>query len=563
MPQWFGSYTVLIIAVVVLLVAALGLILVRRKSSGDSRAKAEKVSSAQAGKSTRESRKATAIAAKAAEADAEQQQAAVAAQALGASAESTAAPETASPESTATPETAMATVPTGAADSTAQAAAQPVDTVQVAAQAVETPGVENAPPAAAAALPDSNTPSAQPAPVAPSGERFDLSKPADREAPIAPPLSAPSADPLQTVISSILQGWGDITAEDTNRLAVFRKEKVGAALAAVELPKDHKSNEYAKTRLTQLRRYANQLEQGERPLGSPASEHEFVGMVGSAPAVSPPTSPTAATTRPVSVATAPIAKPATAEPGPGPSVSVSDEPAGIASHAFAVPKDAEQPWTLPTKWDDVKVTTRSTDPWTLEEDVSAAEERAAEFDWGTEETDIPHMSAQIKPPEAAKPGPSSADEAHRSAEAAVAAAAAAFWGTPEAPALDQKPVPSKSADAPTGTHAEETVPSYSMGTKAASDPFAGLGAKVSTAADIMALPISERVDMLAFLEPPELSKVFFLAADRDLKKSVIDTLEHIGNTSSLDALRGCLEDPDPEVQLHALEAADRMLGTSH
>ena len=79
----------------------------------------------------------------------------------------------------------------------------------------------------------------------------------------------------------------------------------------------------------------------------------------------------------------------------------------------------------------------------------------------------------------------------------------------------------------------------------------------------MALPISERADMLAFLEPPELSKVFFLAADRDLKKSVIDTLEHIGNTSSLDALRGCLEDPDPEVQLHALEAADRMLGTSH
>jgi len=94
------------------------------------------------------------------------------------------------------------------------------------------------------------------------------------------------------------------------------------------------------------------------------------------------------------------------------------------------------------------------------------------------------------------------------------------------------------------------------------DPFAGLGLKVSTAADIMALPMSERADMLAFLEPSELSKVFVLAADKDLKRSVIDTLEHIGSSSALDALRECLEDPDPEVQLYALGAADRMLGSS-
>ena len=66
--------------------------------------------------------------------------------------------------------------------------------------------------------------------------------------------------------------------------------------------------------------------------------------------------------------------------------------------------------------------------------------------------------------------------------------------------------------------------------------------------------------MLAFLEPPELARVVETSDDRGLKKSVIDVLENLGSSGSLDVLRRCLDDPDQEIQLYALDAADRLLG---
>jgi len=92
------------------------------------------------------------------------------------------------------------------------------------------------------------------------------------------------------------------------------------------------------------------------------------------------------------------------------------------------------------------------------------------------------------------------------------------------------------------------------------DSLSSLHLKVRTAEDLLALPAGQRVDMLVFLEPAQLSQVFEATDDLDLKKGVIDTLEHVGNPSALGVLRRCLDDPSPEVQLYALEAADRMLG---
>ena len=87
-----------------------------------------------------------------------------------------------------------------------------------------------------------------------------------------------------------------------------------------------------------------------------------------------------------------------------------------------------------------------------------------------------------------------------------------------------------------------------------------LGKSVGNAADVLALPAEDQAEMLPFLEPGELTKVFHSAGNKDLKKAVIDTLEHVGSTASLDAIHACLEDPDAEVQLYALDAAERMLG---
>ncbi len=78
----------------------------------------------------------------------------------------------------------------------------------------------------------------------------------------------------------------------------------------------------------------------------------------------------------------------------------------------------------------------------------------------------------------------------------------------------------------------------------------------------MALPPTERVDMTAFLPPAELAATFRATHDMELKKAVIDTLEHIGTPASLNALGNCFEDADPDIQVYALAAADRLLGVA-
>jgi len=98
------------------------------------------------------------------------------------------------------------------------------------------------------------------------------------------------------------------------------------------------------------------------------------------------------------------------------------------------------------------------------------------------------------------------------------------------------------------------------------DPPAGslsrLSVKVETAEQLLALPPEERVEMTAFLGPAELVATFRATNDPDLKKAVIDTLEHISSPASLNALGNCFGDSDSDIQLYALEAADRLLGVA-
>ncbi len=91
-------------------------------------------------------------------------------------------------------------------------------------------------------------------------------------------------------------------------------------------------------------------------------------------------------------------------------------------------------------------------------------------------------------------------------------------------------------------------------------PKAAPGGIVKTAEDVMALPPKERAEMVAFLEPAELSGVLKRTDDPELKRAVIDTLENVSTPASLDVLRECLEDRDLEIQMYALQAADRILG---
>ena len=82
----------------------------------------------------------------------------------------------------------------------------------------------------------------------------------------------------------------------------------------------------------------------------------------------------------------------------------------------------------------------------------------------------------------------------------------------------------------------------------------------ATAEDVLSLPAGERAAALAGLTPDELSRALKQSQDRDFKLAVIDTLEADASADALFVVNECLEDPDPEVQVYALDAAERLLG---
>jgi hypothetical protein len=457
---------------------------------------------------------------------------------------------------------------------------------------------EGVPEGAAVAAAGDGAPAVPLAPAAPSATRAGRQKQGKQSLSDVSPTAVLAVDPLQRVIASILQGWGDITADDTSRLSVFRADKVVAALAAIEVPKEGKGNEYARARLTQLRRFAGQMEQTVRPAAVETEVHEFagIGRVGGAPA---------GLAGPAGAGAAGRGTAAMSAPAAGAAIAGAGAAGGAAAGAGAladIPKPVEPPAAAPTRksWysseheevipvaaePEIKIIKGPVMPqeWkpapvagddTAEVISAAAEMRRAEFDWGAGDDDlvsgqtkavdltwghgqadeplpftdsapiapaasiretVPEMpfveaAPMVETPAAAPPAapePNAVDEASRSAEAAVAAAAAAFWGTPDAVRLERS--------------------------------AGGLGKNVGSAADVLALPAEDQAEMLPFLDPGELTKVFRSTGDKHLKKAVIDTLEHVGNTSSLDAIHACLEDPDAEVQFYALNAAERMLG---
>jgi hypothetical protein len=378
----------------------------------------------------------------------------------------------------------------------------------------------------------------------------------------------PGGDPLHGVIVDLLSGWGDLTQEDTNRLGVFRPERVQAAVAGMEIPKELKNSEFARTRLSQLKRWASGLDTDETRAAqmSRPAQPEFAGIAASpqAAAPAPAAAPiTAAPVVPAPVVPAPVPSffeplvaaavvaPLLSEPAP-------DAPAPVEAPVTAPPVEAP---VAPTPWPDALV------------DIPPAP--------------TPEMIPQ--PPVAPSWQPDM-DDVTRSTEAAIAAAAAAFWarhelaGTlpPAEPAAPQTAPAQPEATTPAFLPIGQDLPTLDFRTPvveapsfaplepaatpapasgSASDTFmADLGGRVTTAEDLLALPPADQISMLAFLKPSELARVFQAADNSGLKLAVIETLESVGGPSALDLIHRCLDDADPQVQARALEAADRLLG---
>lgn len=79
------------------------------------------------------------------------------------------------------------------------------------------------------------------------------------------------------------------------------------------------------------------------------------------------------------------------------------------------------------------------------------------------------------------------------------------------------------------------------------------------AAYLMTLPSEQWEDALQHAQFTELREILATSKDSGLKTKLVDHLEQDGSPEALILLDECLQDPDPEIRLYALNAAERIL----
>jgi hypothetical protein len=407
-------------------------------------------------------------------------------------------------------------------------------------------------------------------------------------------------DPLQAALVDILGGWGDLSPEDTKRLELFRPDKVVAAIAVAELPKA-KSGDYARTRLTQLRQYAVDLERRSQPLQPAGVAAMFVtaplGAGGSTDNVAMAPAPPLVL---APVETPVVSDEAQADVSPS-AFATAAGTAGDLATAMALGVGAWTALDSATDTSEAEIGAQpsemapeidlygdlahaATDPVVVDADGVTSEAEPGETEpwlYGADVHSTATAIAAAKLPEFAT---YQADVDDASLEdvgteddlSSLWAESPSVWmPTAEPEALDDREREMKLEETAVSTYREIELDSGSVGAisderpadPSVTDPvtdqadaLSRLSVKVETAQQLLALPPDEQIEMTAFLQPAELAAAFRATEDPELKKAVIDTLEHIGSPASLTALGNCFDDTDGGIQLYALEAADRLLG---
>ncbi len=238
------------------------------------------------------------------------------------------------------------------------------------------------------------------------------------------------------MVVEVLSGWGDLTQEDTNRLGVFRPERVMAAVATAEIPRELKNNEHARARLAQLRRWASGLEHTAARQATVAAipVPEYAGIVPVQQPMPAPLAPAYPAPAPAPVAPAFSYAPAPAPVAPAPAFAPAP-----ATPAPGVP--TSEPFNIP--------------PAPTPEMIPQ-----------------PALPVSSAIPLSRTPWQSDFADAGKSTEAAIAAAAAAFWARPElGNTLSERSL--APAPAPASDGAVRAGPGHASG---ACVPSAGAGA---------------------------------------------------------------------------------------
>lgn len=416
-----------------------------------------------------------------------------------------------------------------------------------------------------------------------ANDAYTLQEGEPSAAPVAPAPSPPPAtavpfraapgagdEHVHSVVAGLLQGRGDLTAAELRRIELLRPEKVLVALAEIESTLSGRGKEAQRARLVKLQQYAELLSPGAGAEASPPEaeatvEHdEYVGVAdatydasslwGGAAAEHVDT---AADATDALVGESRVEAVFEGEPAPDLPVAepIEDARAPWDEESATIPDEEHEAPAMSPGW-----SREGSADW-LPGAIPAPPNAPTDAGWTPNTGPEPEPWNPMAPPGATTPEPVIGEAVWTEPEAGNETFHDEREGAEEeawidAPADLEEAVPVTPSVEPEDatqtavTHAEPaTVPSLET-----------LDLHLETAEDVLSLEVSEREDALAFLQPLELGRLFAATQDTRLKFSIIDILGREQDTDSIEVLQACLDDPDPEVQLYALKAAERILG---
>ncbi len=363
------------------------------------------------------------------------------------------------------------------------------------------------------------TDAAPPTPI-PAVSPLAVGGPFDAAAPVAPVGTAPltpafavtaavapltphpgGSDPAAALVTSLLQSSGDLSPEELRRLELYRPERIMAAADVMAEKLGGRGNEAKRTRLARIRQYADSLHAEFEP--------EAKTFTPSAVVI-------AETSRPEDHV---IGRPGGDDAPPPPEAwgASSGGSTLLADPELSLHNDEPEPAPIPVSANILDPAPPAAAAFVLSQAVS---QPAPEPEQAPTLVDEPTPAVMYEP---------------------------AFAGATEV-------VPEQVARVvPEQVHWEE--PAEAVAT------MESLHIDIRRAEDVLALPPRERTDSLGFLSPAELGRLLELSDDEQLQMRAIDTLEQFASPDALQVLQAALSNPDPEIQVYALSAAERLLGT--
>jgi hypothetical protein len=321
--------------------------------------------------------------------------------------------------------------------------------------------------------------------------------------------AASLVDPVAALVVSLIDGQGELSQTELRRLELFRPERVLEAVAELSEKLAARGKESKRSRLNKIRLHAETMR------SAAASEQLEVAGQPSANGDGPEWAAPAENPSDLMSGRDELPNTAGVEQDLWPAAEADPHfwPAAAEEARAPVPDDHPSSLAAPPAHD-----ADWPDPGQIEHEVWDS--------WPTEDGDTTHHESRP------------ADELSFPVVEA------------EMPLVEMS-LPPQESQRPVGEEA--------TGSEATEDHLGSLDLAIDSAEDVLALPVRERCDAVAFLDTPELARILAVTDEPSLRRAVVDQLERLATPESLGAINLVLEDPDLDLQLYAVNAAERLL----